>query len=68
VGTIADWIRHEKNGHIVPVGDPRALSRSIERLLHDHDHREELRAAALALRPSLSLESGVAFWQSALWS
>jgi glycosyltransferase involved in cell wall biosynthesis len=66
VGTIADWIRHERNGHIVPVGDPRALSRSIERLITDHDHREELRAEALALRPSISLQSGVAFWQSAL--
>jgi glycosyltransferase involved in cell wall biosynthesis len=66
VGTIADWIHHEKNGHIVPVGDPRALSRSIERLLRDHDHRQELRAAALALRPTLSLDNGVAFWRSAL--
>ncbi len=68
VGTIADWIRHEKNGHIVPVGDARALSQSIERLLRDDDHRGELRAAALAMRPSLSLDSGVAFWRNALGS
>jgi len=68
VGTIGDWISNEKNGPIVPVGDPRALSRSIERLLRDHDHREELRAAALAMRPSLSLDNGVAFWRNALWS
>ncbi|HVR19556.1 MAG TPA: glycosyltransferase [Polyangiaceae bacterium] len=65
VGTIADWIVHEKNGHIVPVGDPRALSRSIERLLSDDDHREELRTAALGIRSSISLQNGVAFWRSA---
>jgi glycosyltransferase involved in cell wall biosynthesis len=66
VGTIADWIEHEKNGHIVPVGDARALARSIERLLADPDHRAELRAAALGVRAAVSLDKGVAFWRSAL--
>jgi glycosyltransferase involved in cell wall biosynthesis len=65
VGTIADWIVHEKNGHIVPVGDAGALARSIERLLGDADHREELRSAALSLRASVSLDNGVAFWRDA---
>jgi glycosyltransferase involved in cell wall biosynthesis len=65
VGTIADWIVHERNGHIVPVGDAGALARSIERLLGDADHREELRTAALSLRASVSLDNGVAFWRDA---
>ncbi len=35
VGTISDWIRDDDNGHIVPVGDPRALADVIERLKKD---------------------------------
>lgn len=66
VGTIADWVEHEKNGHIVPVGDARSLASSIERLVKDTDHYRELRSHALAARQSLSLEAGVAFWRDAL--
>jgi glycosyltransferase involved in cell wall biosynthesis len=66
VGTIADWVEHEKNGHIVPVGDPLALARSIERLIRDGSHYAELRERALAARRTLSLEAGVAFWRDAL--
>ncbi len=66
VGTIADWVEHERNGHIVPVGDARALSSSIERLLRDPSHYQELRQRALQARSSLSLEAGVAFWRDAL--
>jgi glycosyltransferase involved in cell wall biosynthesis len=66
VGTISDWIEHEKNGHIVPVGDSRALATSIERLLKDPSHYQSLRERALAARQSLSLEAGVAFWRDAL--
>jgi glycosyltransferase involved in cell wall biosynthesis len=66
VGTIADWIEHEKNGHIVPVGDARALACSIERLLTDPEHYERLRQRALEARASLSLEAGVSFWRDAL--
>jgi len=66
VGTIADWIGDGKNGHIVPVGDAGALSASIERLLDDRAHFEQLRSAVLAMRDSLSLEHGVEFWREAL--
>jgi glycosyltransferase involved in cell wall biosynthesis len=66
VGTIADWIEHEKNGHIVPVGDARALADSIQRLLQDQPHFAALRQKALAARDSLSLEAGVSFWREAL--
>jgi glycosyltransferase involved in cell wall biosynthesis len=66
VGTIADWIEHEQNGHIVPVGDARALASSIERLLQDQSHYQELRERALSARQTLSLEAGVAFWRDAL--
>ncbi len=66
VGTIADWIEHEKNGHIVGVGDAHALANSIERLTRDPAHYAELRQRSLDVRDSLSLESGVRFWQDAL--
>lgn len=66
VGTIADWIDHEKNGHIVPVGDARALADSVQRLLQDQSHFAELKQKSLDVRQSLSLEAGVAFWRDAL--
>jgi glycosyltransferase involved in cell wall biosynthesis len=66
VGTIADWVVHEKTGHIVPVGDARALADSIQRLLQDGEHYRALRQNALDARDSLSLEAGVAFWRDAL--
>jgi glycosyltransferase involved in cell wall biosynthesis len=66
VGTIADWIEHEKNGHIVPVGDARALADSIQRLLQDASHFAALRQKSLDVRESLSLEAGVRFWREAL--
>jgi glycosyltransferase involved in cell wall biosynthesis len=66
VGTIADWIEDGKNGHIVPVDDARALAGSIQRLLEDPVHFAELKNRALAVRQSLSLEAGVAFWRDAL--
>ena len=66
VGTIADWIRDGENGHIVPVGDPRAAAASIERLLDDETHYRKLREQGLAMRDSLSLSSAVEFWREAL--
>jgi glycosyltransferase involved in cell wall biosynthesis len=66
VGTIADWIEHGKNGHIVPVGDARALADSIELLLGERDHYAELRERAFAMRATLSLDHGVEFWREAL--
>jgi glycosyltransferase involved in cell wall biosynthesis len=66
VGTIADWIEHEQNGHIVPVGNARALADSVQRLLQDSSHYAELKQKSLAVRQSLSLEAGVAFWRDAL--
>jgi glycosyltransferase involved in cell wall biosynthesis len=68
VGTIADWVRHDDNGHIVPVGDAPALSRSIERLLGDGAHYRALREAVLGMRSALSMDTGVAFWRAALAS
>jgi glycosyltransferase involved in cell wall biosynthesis len=66
VGTISDFIEHGKNGHIVPVGDARALADSIERLLVERDHFAELRERAFAMRATLSLDQGVEFWRDAL--
>ena len=66
VGTIGDWIEHEKNGHIVGVGDATALANSIQRLLQDQAHYAELKQKSLDVRQSLSLEAGVAFWRDAL--
>jgi glycosyltransferase involved in cell wall biosynthesis len=66
VGTIADFIEHEKNGHIVPVGDARSLANSVERLLQDGGHYAELRQRGLKFRDTLSLEAGVRFWREAL--
>lgn len=66
VGTISDFIEHEKNGHIVPVGDARALADSIERLLTQKDQFAELRERAFAMRATLSLDQGVEFWRDAL--
>jgi glycosyltransferase involved in cell wall biosynthesis len=68
VGTIADWVRDGDNGHIVPVGDALALSRSLERLLGDAAHYRALREAVLGMRSALSMETGVAFWREALAS
>jgi glycosyltransferase involved in cell wall biosynthesis len=66
VGTISDFIEHGKNGHIVPVGDARAVADSIERLLAERDHFAELRERAFAMRATLSLDQGVEFWREAL--
>jgi len=66
VGTIADWIEHEQNGHIVAVGDARALANSVERLLRDPSHYAQLKQKSLSVRQSLSLEAGVEFWRDAL--
>jgi L-malate glycosyltransferase len=66
VGTIADWIEHEKNGHIVPVGDARALADSMQRLMQDQSHYAALKQKSLDVRESLSLEAGVTFWRDAL--
>lgn len=66
VGTIADWIEHEKNGHIVPVGDATSLANSIQRLMQDRAHYAELRQKSVDVRDSLSLEAGVSFWRDAL--
>jgi glycosyltransferase involved in cell wall biosynthesis len=66
VGTIADWIEHEQNGHIVAVGDASDLASSVQRLLEDPSHYAALRQKSLDVRQSLSLEAGVAFWRDAL--
>jgi glycosyltransferase involved in cell wall biosynthesis len=66
VGTIADWIEHGKNGHIVPVGDARALADSVERLLRDREHFEQLRERALGVRTTLALPAAVDFWRHTL--
>lgn len=66
VGTITDWVKDGENGHVVKVGDPRALADVLERLKRDPDHLGALRERALAMRKSLSLEVGVEFWKEAL--
>jgi glycosyltransferase involved in cell wall biosynthesis len=66
VGTIADWISDGHNGRIVPVGDVNAAAATIERLLDDEAHYQQLRKVALAMRDSLSLSRAVEFWREAL--
>lgn len=66
VGTIADFVEQDRNGHIVPVDDAPALAASIERLLKDDAHFSALRTRGLEARRQLSLEAGVAFWRDAL--
>jgi glycosyltransferase involved in cell wall biosynthesis len=66
VGTITDFVEHERSGHVVPVGDAEALARSIERLLGQPGHYAALRERALHMRETLSLEQGVRFWREAL--
>lgn len=41
-------VRHERNGLVVPAGDPEALSRAIRRLRDDAELRARLGAAARA--------------------
>jgi glycosyltransferase involved in cell wall biosynthesis len=48
VGGLAEMIRHEKDGLLVPPGDVRALADAIIRLLSDRDLQRQVRAAALA--------------------
>jgi glycosyltransferase involved in cell wall biosynthesis len=66
VGTIADLIRENENGHFVPVGDPVALAAVLERLITNPEQLGRLRGAALASRETLSLEEGVVFWRRLL--
>ncbi|MEY2497997.1 MAG: hypothetical protein QOD12_1553 [Verrucomicrobiota bacterium] len=46
VGGIAEWVRDEMNGLLVPPENPAALARAIERCLTDQPLVAELRAAA----------------------
>jgi glycosyltransferase involved in cell wall biosynthesis len=46
VGGVTTLIEHEKNGILVPPGDPDALRESLERLIRDPESRRELGAAA----------------------
>ena len=45
VGGVADWLRHEENGFLVPAGDARALARAAGRLAADKDLADRLGAA-----------------------
>lgn len=47
VGGVAEVVRNEENGLLVPPGDPRALAGAIERFFSEGALRERLRAAAL---------------------
>jgi D-inositol-3-phosphate glycosyltransferase len=42
VGGLAFTVDHERNGLLVPYGDPRALASAIDRLLDDDDFREAM--------------------------
>lgn len=66
VGTIADVVNDDVNGHLVPVGDVAALAGVLARLKSDADHRERLREAALGIRRTHSLQAGKDFWSEAL--
>src|SRR5438046_798052 len=46
VGGIAEWVRDEMNGLLVPRENPDALARAIERCLTDKPLAARLRAAA----------------------
>ena len=46
VGGIAEWVRNEMNGLLVPPENPKALARAIERCLTDQPLVARLRSAA----------------------
>ncbi len=48
VGGLAEMVRHEKDGLLVPPRDVRALADAIVRLLSDRDLQRQMQAAALA--------------------
>lgn len=64
VGTIADWIRPGQNGHIVPVGDPVALAKTLEGLF-DSDARElqTIRSRLITERDRLGFLAGADVWR-----
>lgn len=66
VGTIADVVDDGVNGCIVPVDAPLATADAIGLLLSDQSRLARLRANALKVRETLSLEVGVEFWRQAL--
>ncbi|WP_169333095.1 glycosyltransferase family 4 protein [Halomicrobium katesii] len=45
-GGPATYVEDGENGHLVPNDDPDALSDALVHVLTDHDHREQLSAAA----------------------
>ncbi len=47
--SLHDWVRHEQEGLVAPVGDTEALAAAILRLLDDEPLRASIRAAAVRL-------------------
>lgn len=62
----ADIIEDGTNGCLVPVEDPLALARTMERLLADPSLRQRLGHAAISVRDRFRQESVMAQWHSAL--
>jgi len=63
VGTIADWVKADWNGIIVPTGDARTLADRLQRLLQPGSEEwTSMHARLLAERQQLSFDAGVAVW------
>lgn len=67
VGTIADWVEHGVDGHIVPVGDAEALAASWEQLFADGGAElDRLRKRVVARRQDFGFDAGVDVWRRVL--
>jgi hypothetical protein len=49
IGQLAELIQHERNGLLVPPGDPPALAAALERLWRHPDLRQRLGQAGRAM-------------------
>lgn len=68
VGTISDWVRHEENGLLVPVGDVAALADALRRVCAQPACFASLHQTLLRERQKLGFAHGAAVWRAILQS